>query len=47
MQKFFSRKERQEAERKQKRKDGLIILRYAADLFRFVDTVYRFFRMML
>ena len=50
MQKFFSRKERQEAERKQKHKKGLIILqcaRYVADLFRFVDTLYRLFRMML
>ncbi|MGN7478596.1 hypothetical protein ACTHOQ_12140 [Solibacillus silvestris] len=43
----FSRMERVKAERKKKRIEGLVILRYAADLFRFADTIYRFFRMML
>lgn len=43
----LSRQERVKAEREKKRKDGLTIFRYAADLFRFVDTIYRFFRMML
>lgn len=43
----YSRKERIKAEREKKRKEGLIIFRYAADLFRFIDTLYRLFRMML
>lgn len=42
-----SRQERVKAEREKKRKDGLTIFRYAADLFRFIDTLYRLFRMML
>ena len=42
----YSRVKRMEAERKKGRK-GLVILRYLADLFRFVDTIYRIFRMML
>lgn len=43
----LSRQEKAEAKRKQKRKEGLAIFRYAADLFRFVDTLYRLIRMML
>lgn len=42
-----SRQERVKAERKKKREEGLTIFRYATDLFRFIDTMYRFFRMML
>lgn len=43
----ISRTEKARAERKKARKEGLTIFRYAADLFRLFDTVYRFFRMML
>lgn len=43
----LSRTDKARAERKKKRKDGLVILRYVADLFRLFDTLYRFFRMML
>ncbi|MFP7358611.1 hypothetical protein SFB93_07430 [Kurthia gibsonii] len=43
----YSRQEKVKAERKKKREEGLTIFRYAAYLFRFVDTIYRFFRMML
>lgn len=43
----LSRQERVKAEREEKRKERLTIFRYATDLFRFVDTLYRFFRMML
>ncbi|MGG2114141.1 hypothetical protein OCI51_25935 (plasmid) [Lysinibacillus capsici] len=43
----FSRVERMKAERKKKREEKLAIFRYAADLFRFVDTLYRLLRMML
>ena len=43
----ISRTERVKAERKKKREEGLVIFRYAADLFRFVDTLYRLIRMML
>lgn len=42
-----SRKERVKAEREKKREEKLAIFRYAADLFRFIDTLYRLFRMML
>lgn len=43
----YSRTEKAKAERKKQREEGLIIFRYATDVFRLVDTVYRFFRMML
>lgn len=43
----FSRQERMKAEREKKRSEGLTIFRYTADLFRFIDTLYRLFRMML
>jgi len=43
----ISRTERVKAERKKKREERLVIFRYAADLFRFVDTLYRLIRMML
>jgi len=43
----LSRQERVKAEREKKREERLTIFRYVADLFRFVDTIYRFFRMML
>lgn len=42
-----SRKERVKAEREKKREGKLAIFRYAADLFRFIDTLYRLFRIML
>ena len=43
----ISRTEKVKVERKKKREEGLIIFRYATDLFRFVDTLYRLIRMML
>ena len=43
----LSRQERVKAEREKKREERLTIFRYATDLFRLVDTLYRFFRMML
>ena len=43
----LSRQERVEAEREKKRGEGLTIFRYATDLFRLFDTMYRLFRMML
>lgn len=43
----ISRKERIKAEREKQREGKLAIFRYAADLFRFIDTLYRLFRMML
>jgi len=43
----LSRQERVKAEREKQRKEKLAIFRYATDLFRLFDTLYRFFRMML
>lgn len=43
----ISRTEKVRAERKKKREEGLVIFRYATDLFRFVDALYRLIRMML
>lgn len=43
----YSRTEKAKAERKKKREEGLIIFRYASDVIRLIDTLYRFFRMML
>ncbi|MEC1179845.1 hypothetical protein P9B03_15200 [Metasolibacillus meyeri] len=42
-----SRQKKSKAKREKQRKERLAIFRYAADLFRALDTVYRFFRMML
>ncbi|MEK5230559.1 hypothetical protein MHB42_02175 [Lysinibacillus sp. FSL K6-0232] len=43
----LSRQEKSKAKREKQREERLAIFRYAADLFRAIDTVYRFFRMML
>lgn len=43
----LSRVERVKAERKKKREERLTIFRSAWILFRLIDTLYRFFRMML
>ncbi|QGG50736.1 hypothetical protein [Lysinibacillus pakistanensis] len=43
----LSRQEKSKAKREKQRKDRLAIFRYATDLFRVLDTIYRFFRMML
>lgn len=42
-----SRQEKVKAEREKKHEERLAIFRNAADLFRVMDTLYRFFRMML
>lgn len=44
---FPSRTQKAKAETKKKRNERLAIFRHATDLFRFIDTVYRLFRMML
>ena len=44
---FPSRMQKAKAEMKKKREERLAIFRYAADLFRVADTLYRLFRMML
>ncbi len=44
---FPSRMQKAKAEMKKKREERLAVFRYATDLFRFVDTLYRLFRMML
>ena len=44
---YPSRKEKAKADLKKKRNEKLAIFRYVTDLFRFVDTIYRLFRMML
>lgn len=44
---YPSRKEKAKAVSEKKRKEKLAIFRYATDIFRVVDTIYRFFRMML
>lgn len=43
----ISRTEKVKAERKKKRDEMKTTFRYAVDLFRFIDTVYRLIRMML
>lgn len=42
-----SRSEKAKAEREKQHEERLAIFRYAIDLFRVIDTIYRFFRMML
>lgn len=44
---YPSRYEKAKAASEKKRKEKLAIFRYATDIFRIVDTIYRFFRMML
>ncbi|HIX43937.1 MULTISPECIES: hypothetical protein [Kurthia] len=44
---YPSRLEKAQAKRQKERSGKLAIFRYAADIFRAVDTVYRLFRMML
>ena len=44
---FPSRMQKAKADMKKKREERLAVFRHAADLFRFVDTLYRLFRMML
>ena len=44
---YPSRIKKAKAETKKKREKRLAIFRHATDLFRFIDTVYRLFRMML
>ncbi|MGN7115727.1 hypothetical protein [Lysinibacillus odysseyi] len=44
---FPSRMQKAKAEMKKKREERLAVFRYATDLFRFVDTLYRLFRIML
>ncbi|WP_264987686.1 hypothetical protein [Lysinibacillus piscis] len=43
----LSRLRKFKAQREEQRKERLTIFRYVADVFRLIDTVYRFFRMML
>lgn len=43
----LSRQEKSKAKREKQREERLAIFRYTTDLFRVLDTVYRFFRMML
>ncbi|MGE7941797.1 hypothetical protein ACQKNB_06890 [Lysinibacillus xylanilyticus] len=44
---YPSRVKKAKAETKKKRGERLAIFRHVSDLFRFIDTVYRLFRMML
>lgn len=43
----FSRQKRTKLRERIRRKERLAIFRYVTDVFRVIDTIYRFFRMML
>lgn len=43
----FSRQKRTKLRERKQRKERLAIFRYVTDVFRVIDTIYRFFRMML